>query len=192
MVDEAHSIGVLGKTGRGIGEHFGVNRSDVDIWMCTLSKTFASCGGYISGKKELIEYLKFTAPGFVFSVGISPPNTAAALAALKLLQKEPERVEKLRKNSALFLKFAKEHGLDTGMSKDSAVIPVILGNSMLSLMMSKALFEKGVNVQPILHPAVEEKAARLRFFITSAHKEEQIRYTVTVTASELARLKKTL
>ena len=191
MVDEAHSIGVLGKTGRGIGEHFGVNRADVDIWMCTLSKTFASCGGYISGSKELIEYLKFTAPGFLFSVGISPANTAAALAALKLLEKEPQRVDQLRANCELFLKMAKQRGLDTGLSRDSAVVPVIIGNSVQSLMLSKALFERGVNVQPIVHPAVEEKAARLRFFITSAHTEKQIKYTVDVTAEELEKISAT-
>ncbi|MDR1383884.1 MAG: aminotransferase class I/II-fold pyridoxal phosphate-dependent enzyme [Planctomycetaceae bacterium] len=188
MVDEAHSLGVLGKTGRGIGEHFNVNRADVDLWMCTLSKTFASCGGYISGSKELIEYLKFTVPGFVFSVGISPSNTGAALAALKLLEQEPQRVEQLQKNCSLFLQLAKERGLDTGLSKDSAVIPVVIGSSLQSLRLSKALFENGINVQPIVHPAVEEKAARLRFFITSAHTTEQIRKTISVTADELKKL----
>ncbi|GHT41258.1 hypothetical protein FACS189443_2770 [Planctomycetales bacterium] len=178
MVDEAHSLGVLGQTGRGIGEHFAVKRGDVDIWMCTLSKTFASCGGYISGSKELVELLKYTSPNFVFSVGISPPNCAAALAAIRLLDKEPQRVEKLRQNCKLLLSLTTQAGFNTGTSKDSAVVPVILGNSMLALRLSRALFERGVNVQPILHPAVEEKAARLRFFITSAHTEEQIRYTV--------------
>ena len=188
MVDEAHSIGVLGKTGRGIGEHFGVDRADVDVWMSTLSKTFASCGGYISGSKELVEYLKFTAPGFVFSVGISPANTAAALAALRTLEKEPQRVAQLRANCELFLKLAQDRKLNTGMSRDSAVIPVIIGNSVHSLMLSKALFERGINVQPIVHPAVEEKAARLRFFITSAHTKEQIKRTVDATAEELQKL----
>ncbi|MDR1478661.1 MAG: aminotransferase class I/II-fold pyridoxal phosphate-dependent enzyme [Planctomycetaceae bacterium] len=189
LVDEAHSIGVLGKTGRGIGEHFGIDRKDVDIWMCTLSKTFASCGGYISGSRELIEYLKYTAPNFVFSVGISPPNCAAALAAIRLLDKEPQRVWKLHENCAYFLQLAKSKKLDTGMSRDSAVVPVILGNSMLALRMSKALFERGINVQPILHPAVDEKAARLRFFITSSHNQEQIKYTINCTAEELEKLK---
>ncbi|MGL6225813.1 MAG: aminotransferase class I/II-fold pyridoxal phosphate-dependent enzyme [Thermoguttaceae bacterium] len=188
MIDEAHSMGVLGKTGRGIGEHFKVNRKDVDVWMCTLSKTFGSCGGYISGSQELVEYLKYTVPGFVFSVGLSPPNTASALAALKVLEEEPNRVEQLRRNSALFLKLAKSKGLNTGMSRDSAVVPVIIGNSMLALQLSKNLFDRGINVQPILHPAVEEKAARLRFFITSAHNEAQIRFTVDATAEELNRL----
>ncbi|MDR2344626.1 MAG: aminotransferase class I/II-fold pyridoxal phosphate-dependent enzyme [Planctomycetaceae bacterium] len=189
MVDEAHSLGVLGKTGRGIGEHFGVDRKDVDIWMCTLSKTFASCGGYISGSRELIEFLKYTSPNFVFSVGISPPNCAAALAAIKLLEREPERVKKLHENCKLFLQLAKSKKLNTGMSCDSAVVPVIIGNSILALRLSKALFERGINVQPILHPAVEEKAARLRFFITSAHNPQQIEYSVNCTAQELEKLK---
>ena len=178
MVDEAHSLGVLGATGRGIGEHFGVDRRDVDIWMSTLSKTLASCGGYISGSKELVEYLKYTLPFQVFSTGISPANCAAALAALRLLDREPQRVERLRKNSELFLGLVKAHGFNTGTSYGTAVVPVIVGNSILAMQMSRAMFERGVNVQPILHPAVEEKAARLRFFITSAHSEEQIRFTV--------------
>lgn len=188
MVDEAHSLGVLGKTGRGIGEHFEVNRADVDLWMCTLSKTFASCGGYISGSKALVEYLKYTAPGFVFSVGIPAQNTAAALAALRILEREPERVERLRKNSEYFLNYAKEKGLNTGLSKDSAVVPAIIGNSVLCLKLSRALFDAGINVQPILHPAVEEKAARMRFFITSAHTEEEIRFTIDTLARLLAEL----
>jgi len=189
MVDEAHSIGVLGATGRGIGEHFGVDRRDVDVWMSTLSKTFASCGGYISGSKELVEYLKYTAPNFVFSVGISPPNCAAALAALRILEREPHRVDQLRRNSKLLLDLLTERGFNTGTSRDTAVVPVILGNSMLALQMSRALFDRGVNVQPILHPAVEEKAARLRFFVTSAHTEEQIRYTVdALTAAQTTAL----
>ena len=86
MVDEAHSIGTLGDTGRGISEHFGLNPRDVDIWMGTLSKSFGSCGGYIAGNKALVEYLKYTAPGFVYSVGLSPPNAAAALAAIERLE----------------------------------------------------------------------------------------------------------
>ena len=89
MVDEAHSIGVLGKRGGGIGEHFGINPADVELWMGTLSKSFASCGGYIAGSGALIEYLKYTAPGFVYSVGMPPPNVAAALAAIRLLRKSP-------------------------------------------------------------------------------------------------------
>jgi 8-amino-7-oxononanoate synthase len=186
MVDEAHSLGTLGKTGRGIGEHAGVAGDDVDIWMGTLSKSLGSCGGYIGGKRELIEYLKFTAPGFVYSVGMSPPNAAAALAALRLLQREPERVATCRARSAQFLELAKKHGLDTGLSENTPIVPVILGNSKLALYLSARLFNRGINVQPIMYPAVEEKAARLRFFITACHSEAQIERTVAAVAEELA------
>ncbi|MBN1852245.1 MAG: aminotransferase class I/II-fold pyridoxal phosphate-dependent enzyme, partial [Pirellulales bacterium] len=116
MVDEAHSIGTMGLHGRGMSEFFDLNPRDVDIWMGTLSKSFGSCGGYIAGCRELIEYLKFTAPGFVYSVGLSPPNTAAALASLQLLEEEPERVARLTENAALFLQLARDAGLNTGAS----------------------------------------------------------------------------
>jgi 8-amino-7-oxononanoate synthase len=185
MVDEAHSIGTMGAHGRGISEHFGIDARDADIWMGTLSKSFGTCGGYIAGCNELIEYLKYTAPGFVYSVGLSPPNCAAALASLSLLQREPERVARVQANSRLFLRLAKERGLNTGLSNNTPVIPVIIGNSLNALKLSRALFEDGINVQPILYPAVEEKAARLRFFITSMHTDEQIRQTVDATALRL-------
>jgi 7-keto-8-aminopelargonate synthetase-like enzyme len=191
MVDEAHSMGTMGKTGRGIGEHFGINPRDVDIWMGTLSKSFGSCGGYIAGCHELVEYLRYTAPGFVFSVGLSPPNAAASLASLKVLREHPERVATLQHRSALFLSEAKKRGLNTGDSGQTAVIPVITGNSLHALLLSRKLFEKGINVQPILYPAVEESAARLRFFINSTHSEEQIRYAVSATADALKEVLRT-
>lgn len=178
MVDEAHSAGTMGKSGRGIAEHFGSNPRDVDIWMGTLSKAYGSCGGYIAGCGALIEMLKYTAPGFVFSVGLSPTNTAAALASLQCLKAHPERVEILRQRSALFLREAKRNRLNTGSSGLTPVIPVITGNSLHALMVSRKMFEAGVNVQPILYPAVEEAAARLRFFINCTHSEDQIKYAV--------------
>jgi 8-amino-7-oxononanoate synthase/acyl carrier protein len=188
LVDEAHSVGVLGRRGRGIGEFYDVHPADVDLWMGTLSKSFGSCGGYIAGCQAVVEYLKYTAPGFVFSVGITPSNAAAALAAIRLLEDEPERVAQLRDRAQLFLSLAKSWGMNTGSSKDSPVVPIILGNSLHCLEVSQALERRGVNVQPILHPAVEERAARLRFFITSNHTEEQIRYTVRTLAEELAKV----
>jgi 8-amino-7-oxononanoate synthase len=188
MVDEAHSAGVLGAHGRGIGEYFGVNPQDVDLWMGTLSKSFGSCGGYIAGCRAVVEYLKYTAPGFVYSVGISPANAAAALASIRLLMEEPERVVQLDRQARLFLTLARSRGLNTGLSKDSPIVPVILGDSIHCLRLSRALFDRGINVQPILYPAVEERAARLRFFITAGHTEEQIRHTVDVTAEEVERI----
>jgi 8-amino-7-oxononanoate synthase/acyl carrier protein len=188
MVDEAHSIGVMGSRGRGIAEHFGMDPADVDLWMGTLSKAFGSCGGYIAGSKSLIRWLKYTVPGFVYSIGLPPAAAGAALAAINLLHEQPERVAQLQANSALFLELAAEAGLDTGQSSNSGVVPVILGSSLLSLRLSRALFARGINVQPILYPAVEEAAARLRFFITSSHTAEQIRTTVTVMREELEKI----
>jgi 8-amino-7-oxononanoate synthase len=188
MVDEAHSIGTMGTHGRGISEHFELNPRDVELWMGTFSKSFGSCGGYIAAAAPVIEYLKYTAPGFVFSVGMPPSAAAAALASLRLLEEEPERVAAVQARSKLFLTLAKERGLNTGMSNNTPVVPVIIGNSMHALLLSQALFERGINVQPILHPAVEESAARLRFFITSAHSEDQITRTVNATADELAKI----
>ncbi|MDB4676712.1 aminotransferase class I/II-fold pyridoxal phosphate-dependent enzyme [bacterium] len=188
MVDEAHSFGTMGRTGHGMAEHFGIDARDVDIWMGTLSKSAASCGGYIAGSKALVELLRYTAPGFVFSVGAPPAQVAAALAALETLQKEPDRVDRLRERSDLFLSLCREAELDTGDSEGTPVIPVITGNSMVALRLSNRLRGDGINVQPILYPAVDESAARLRFFITSEHSEEQIRYTVAKVAERYAEL----
>jgi 8-amino-7-oxononanoate synthase len=188
MVDEAHAVGTLGEHGRGTREYFGVAPEDVDIWMSTLSKTLGSSGGYIAGSKELIRYLKYTAPGFVFGVGLSPMAAAAALAALRLIEAEPERVARVQENSRLFLDLARQRGLNTGMSQDTPIIPIILGNSIHCMKLSRAMFERGVSAQPILHPAVEESAARVRYFIASQHTEEQIRYTIDVMTEELEKI----
>lgn len=188
MVDEAHSLGVLGAHGFGIGEHFGIPASDVDIWMGTLSKTLASCGGYIAGSRALIEYLKYTAPGFLYSVGLAPASAAAAASALAILRAEPERVSTLQERSRLFLNLAEKEGLNGGLSQDTAVVPVIVGDSLKALALSNLLFNKGINVQPVLYPAVEENAARLRFFLSCAHEEEQIAQAVETCARELRAL----
>jgi 8-amino-7-oxononanoate synthase/acyl carrier protein len=188
MVDEAHSVGVMGPRGRGIGEHFGVDPAQVDIWMGTLSKALGSCGGYIAGSRTLVRWLKYTVPGFVYSVGLPPAAAGAALGALKLLQRQPERVARLQANARLFLELAHAAGLDTGSSGGSGVVPVILGNSLQSLRLSRALFARGINVQPILYPAVEERAARLRFFVTASHTPDQIRRTVAALDEELTRI----
>ncbi len=187
-VDEAHSIGVLGRTGRGITEHWNVPASDVDILMGTISKGIGSCGGYIVGGHALIQYLKYTVPSFVFSNGMSPPVAAAALAALQLLEREPERLVRLRERAALFLSLARAAGLNTGPSEGTPIVPVIFGNSELTMRLSNAMFDRGVNVAPILYPAVEERAARLRFFITTKHSEQQIRDTVAILLEEIAKI----
>lgn len=187
MIDEAHSIGVLGKTGGGIGEYYGVPGEDIDIRMGTLSKALASCGGYIAGSGMLVEYLKYSAPGFFYSVGMPPPAAAAALAALRVMRAEPDRVARLADRGRLFLRTAQEAGLDTGGSLGYAVVPVLVGSSIRTVRVANALFERGVNVQPVIYPAVKEGAARLRCFLTCTHTDDQIRRTVEMVAEELAR-----
>jgi len=184
MVDEAHALGVLGPRGFGSADHFEIDPSDVDIWMGTLSKSLVSCGGYIAGRKDLVDYLKLAAPGFVFSVGMAPPAAAAALAAVELLRHEPERVRRLNDRAALFLRLAREGGLNVGGSIGASIVPVITGSSIRAGRLAQAMFERGINVQPILYPAVPERAARLRFFLTAAHTEEQIRDTVRALIEE--------
>jgi 7-keto-8-aminopelargonate synthetase-like enzyme len=157
--------------------------------MGTMSKSLASCGGYVAGSRTLVQYLKYTAPGFIYSVGITPANAAAGLEALRQLEAHPEKVRRLHERSALFLKLAKEKGIDTGFASGSAVVPAILGNSLHSLQVSEALRQRGINVQPILYPAVEETAARLRFFCTATHTEQQIRETVHALAEEIERVR---
>jgi 8-amino-7-oxononanoate synthase len=191
LIDEAHSIGVLGPAGRGIAHHFpGINPADVDLWMGTLSKSFASCGGYIAGSRPMVQYLKYSAPGFLYSVGMPPPNAAAAFKALQLMQSHPEIVEQLRDRSKLFLSLARSSGINTGFSAGAAVIPAIIGDSIQCMRLSQAMASRNINVQPIVHPAVEEKAARLRFFVSASHTEEEIRCAVRVLAEELEKLRR--
>jgi 8-amino-7-oxononanoate synthase len=184
MVDEAHSFGVMGKTGLGIREHYGLNGNDVDIWMGTLSKTLAGCGGYIAGETALVEHLKFMAPGFLYSVGMPPPMAAASLKALQIMLREPHRVTTLQERGHFFLKTAQKFGIDTGTSSGLAVIPAITGSSIKATRLSVSMFERGINVQPILYPAVPEKSARLRFFISCMHSEKQIETTIHALADE--------
>jgi 8-amino-7-oxononanoate synthase len=177
-VDEAHSLGVMGPTGRGICEHFGVSANEGDLWMGTISKALGSCGGYIAGRRALIDYLKYTTPSMVFSTAAPPASAAAALTAIRVLLKEPERVSRVREQASLFLKLADDSGLNTGNSDLTPIVPVILGNSRMCLWMSQELLKHGINAQPILYPAVPENASRLRFFLTAAHTDEDICRTV--------------
>jgi len=188
MIDEAHSLGVLGQSGLGIKEHFGINPRDVDIWMGTLSKALASCGGYIAGEQALIDNLKFAAPGFVYSVGIAPSLAAAALSAIALLIKEPDRVKKLQARGNYFVEQTRKHGINTGLSSGFSIIPAITGSSLRAARLSHAMKNHGINVQPILYPAVSEKAARLRFFMCCDHSEEQIDKAVSALALEWRRI----
>lgn len=185
LVDEAHSLGVLGPTGRGVREYFGIDPTEVDMWMSTLSKSMCGCGGFIAGSKEIVDFLKLGSPGFVFSVGMPPVIAAACKKALDIMLREPERVHRLQHISQYFLKYAQSKGLDTGAAQGYAVVPVIVGNSMVAGFLARALFERGVFAMPITFPAVKEGTARLRFFISAAHTEEHVRTALDAVVEEL-------
>ena len=180
MIDEAHSIGTLGKSGCGIREYFNLHPSDVDIWMGTLSKSFASCGGFIAGSNELIENLKYHAAGFVYSAGITPANTAAALAAVQLMKLQPERLSTLNQRQNLLLSLLKNAEIPIGESNNTPIIPIMLVDDKLALDASLILKQHGIYALPILYPAVAKGKARIRLFISSLHTEEQIQYTAQI------------
>ncbi len=188
MVDEAHALGVMGKRGYGLAEHFGIDPRRVDVWMGTLSKTMAGCGGYIAGCSELVEYLRLTVGAFVYSVGMPPVVAASALKALELLHREPQRVKTLQHNATRFRALARARGLDTGNAAGTAVCPIMVDDSLPAVMLSQRLLKRGINVQPVTYPAVPAKASRLRFFLTAMHTERELESAVDITAEELAKV----
>jgi 8-amino-7-oxononanoate synthase len=182
MVDEAHSIGTLGATGRGLVEFQGLAGNPIDIHTGTLSKALASCGGFVVGDATLVDYLRFTAPGFIFSVGLSPPDAAAALAALRVLRREPERVHRLQARAAEFGAAAASVGLTSLPSAPTPIVPVRIGEQHRCMDISLRLLAAGIHVQPVIFPAVPRSESLLRFFITADHTSEQIRFTIETLA----------
>jgi 8-amino-7-oxononanoate synthase/acyl carrier protein len=174
MVDEAHSACVIGDNGGGVDDYFHLKPTDIDIKMGTLSKGLGTCGGYLAGKKILIEYLKYSVPGFVFSVGINPSSAAAALAAVHLIEKNPEIVQRLHENIRTFLNTAHQKGFNTCLAGETAIIPILVGGDKDAFILSNMMLEKGVFVPPAVYPAVPKGQSRLRFCMTSEHKKEQI------------------
>jgi len=185
MVDEAHALGCVGPGGRGSFAISGIDCGEVDIWMGTLSKTLAATGGFIAGSAALIDVLRGHASGFVYSVALAPALAAAALCALGLLEQEPERAAKLQGNTAVFLQEAGKAGLDTGAAGPYGIVPVMVGDTLVATKLSERLLARGINVMPVMFPAVPMRGARLRFFLSALHEEDEIREAVAVTAEEL-------
>ena len=188
MVDEAHSSCVLGETGGGVDEYFHLAPGDIDIKMGTLSKGLGACGGYLAGPESIISFLRYSLPGFVFSVGISPALAAAALTSCRLLQQDPSIMARLHHNIAFFASEAKKRGLNICLAGETAVIPVLVGDDLAAYKLSNRLGEKGVFVPPAVFPAVPRDQARLRFCVISEHTDEEILTaldTLVETAKEL-------
>ncbi len=178
MIDEAHSLGVLGKTGRGIEEHYNMPGS-IDIKMGTLSKTIPSVGGYIAGKKDLIEYLRHTSRAYIFSAALPPAQAAAAKAAFEIILEEPWRVEKLNLNTHQFINGLKERGFDTLLT-ETAIVPVVCGTDELAFSMTAMAQHEDTFVLPVVSPAVPPGLARLRATVTAAHEPDEIEHAMDV------------
>ncbi len=181
MVDEAHATGVIGKTGHGIVEHFGLDISP-DIMMGTLSKAIGGEGGYVCGSRTLIDYLRNTARGFIFSTSLSPSVMAANLAGIEIIENEPERVAALQDNVSYFCNCLKENGLD--INSETAIIPIIIGDEKKALDVSEALLNSGFYISAIRYPTVAKGQARLRVALMVTHTKDELK-----TAAELIALK---
>ena len=174
MVDEAHSSCVIGRTGGGVDEYFGLAPDDIDIKMGTLSKGLGTCGGYLAGSHAIIDYMRYSLPGFVFSVGISPALAAASLTAIRLLRDDPSIMERLARNIRVFVEEAHKRGFNTCLAKETAIIPILVGKDEDAWKLSDLLRAKGVIVPPAVYPAVPKNKARLRFCVISEHTPEEI------------------
>ena len=187
MVDEAHSLGVLGHRGRGIEEHAGAV-GQVDVLMGTLSKTIPAQGGYVAGSRDLITHLRYTARGFVFSAALAPPLVAAARAAFDVIEREGVmRRSKLATSVAYFLGRLHDAGFNTGATA-SAIIPILLGSEDLAVAMAGECSRRGIHVRPVVYPAVRRGSERLRMNVTSAHRREDLDTAVTVLSEARATL----
>lgn len=186
MIDEAHSIGVLGKTGRGIEEHYGME-GVIDIKMGTLSKTIPSVGGYVAGNHDMINYLRHASRAYIFSAALPPAQAAAANEAFKVILDEPWRIEKLTANGTQFIKGLQSRGFDT-MLTETAIVPVLCGEDDLAYALTRNVQERDIFVLPVVSPAVEQGKARLRATVTAAHESADIERAMDIIAEEGKRL----
>lgn len=181
MIDEAHSVGVLGKTGRGIEEHFGLEGS-IDVKMGTLSKTVPSVGGYVAGSKELVNYLRHASRAYIFSAALPPAQAAAAKASFDVILDEPWRIEKLNANTRQFIQGLQERGFDT-LNTETAIVPVLCGDDESAYAMTRESHHHDTFVLPVVSPAVPPGLARLRATITAAHETDEIEQAMNVIES---------
>lgn len=178
MVDEAHGLGVFGKEGRGVCDHFGLT-DEVDLIMGTFSKSMASIGGFIAGDKDTINYLRHTVRTYIFSASNTPAATAAALEALHIIKKEPERIEKLWKVTNYALKRFREEGFEIGET-ESPIIPLYVHDVDKTFQVTKLAFDNGVFINPVIPPACAPQDTLVRFALMATHTEEQIERGVKI------------
>ncbi|MBO4367662.1 MAG: aminotransferase class I/II-fold pyridoxal phosphate-dependent enzyme, partial [Clostridia bacterium] len=174
MVDEAHSGGVIGDNGGGVDDYFHLKPHDVDIKMGTLSKALGTCGGFIAADHSIVEYLRYSMDGFVFTAGIAPPLAAACMKAIEIIRRDNTAVTKLHRNIEYFTRLAREAGMDIGLAGKTAIVPVLIGSDAEAARISNMLMKRGVFAPPAMYPAVPMGKSRIRFTVSSTHSEEQL------------------
>jgi glycine C-acetyltransferase len=179
MVDEAHSFGVLGKTGLGVLEHFGLPSDAIDVKMGTLSKALCSTGGFVAGSRTLIDYLRHHARGYVFSGALPNADVAAAEAAIDVLREEPERLTRLWRNRERFFEGVQALGFDT-FTSTTPIVPLATQTEEKTFAMTRHCRDHGLFVVPVFYPAVPKNAPRLRTCVMASHTDEDIDFALDV------------
>ena len=179
LMDDAHASGVLGATGRGTDEHFGIPAGDVDIWTGSLAKSIPSSGGFVAVSQEVAIYLQHASSPYIFSAAMAAASVAAIIAGLDILADEPQRVARLRANGDYLRHGLQELGYDTGLS-ETAIVPVILKDEATTALFARKLRDSGIIAAPVMFPAVAQGAARLRLCVTAAHTREHLEFVLDV------------
>ena len=187
MVDEAHSGGVIGDHAGGCDDYFHLDPHDIDIKYGTMSKALGTCGGYIAADHSIVEYLRYSMNGFVFTAGIAPPLAAACMKAIEIIQRDNTMAEKLHENIRYFVRRCKEEGMNTCLAGESAIVPVMVGTDADAARLSSLILKEGVFVPPAMFPAVPMGESRLRFTVSATHSIEQLEKAVRVTAEVMRR-----
>ncbi|QHN04133.1 aminotransferase class I/II-fold pyridoxal phosphate-dependent enzyme [Granulicella sp. WH15] len=177
LVDEAHSIGVIGGTGRGTDEYFGIGPEGIDIWTGSLAKSIPSTGGFVLMSKELAIYMQHAASPFIFSAAVSAPAAAVIRKGIEILKSEPERVARLQENAVFLREGLNSLGFDTGLS-ETAVIPVVMGEDIQAALFARKLRDHSILACPVIFPAVAQGSARLRLCVTAAHTKAHLEYVL--------------
>ncbi len=181
-VDEAHALGVVGKTGRGTCEHFG-DTTLADVIMCTFSKSFGSIGGFLAGDADVIDFIKHVSRPLIFTASMPPANIAAVLKTVEIIEREPERVTRLQQIARKMIEGFSSIGFDIGVA-ETPIIPLVIGNQEKTLMFWKALFDRGVYVNPVFAPAVPPNRSLLRTSYMAIHSDEELDRVLEIAAEE--------
>lgn len=177
MVDDAHAIGVLGKNGSGTSSHFGVT-DDVDLITGTFSKSLASLGGFVSANKDIIRLIKHTSRALVFSAGMQPASVASVMAALDIMEEQPDLIDQLWANTHYSIKCLRELGLDIGKA-ETPIIPIYIRDEGKTYFIARKLYEEGIFINPVVSPATSPDSALIRFSVMSAHTKDQIDFAIS-------------